>query len=478
MGSDGPSELQRSGPSALRIGVAGAAAASPGIDWAERYAAAALGALQEGFAIWAPSPTGALELVHRAGAALPVDGGAGVAVAPGAALGPALARVRGGGPAVWLRAEDPALRARLSALPGGAVSASWLRVEAGVEPSPGGAGALAALATELEGLMHTISAVEPAASEDRAALVAGRLGLARAQWRLRGLAQRVPAAPPMRLDRALERLRPEITARVPDHVELRWAVQEPLPEARLSPGMLGFILHELVSNALQAMDARPPAPPETGCVLVSVGLMRLRAQRQWQGLPLAAGGYVYLEVVDDGLGFSGARALDPFGAAGGEGLGLTAVRGLALAVGGGARLRSVGGRGTVVQVALPVVTPAERAVRVWIAGEPDATEVALLSALAAAGVRAAPRSAPGAPNDGLLPVVACARGPGDPRWRDVERLIEDDTGVPVVLWAPGNGTVRPGHGQAGEAGLELVRDRDPGAAVAAVLRMLDEAGPA
>jgi signal transduction histidine kinase len=479
---DGPGDRHAGVPSLLRVGLSGAPPRSElGVDWAARYAPAALGALHEGFALWVPGQNGALELVHRAGAAMPVEGGPGVALAEGVGLAGLLERVRVGGPPVWVRAEDPSLRARLCALPDGAVGASWLRIDPVAEAGVGAAGALGLVAVELERLMHTLSSVEAATLDDRAVLQDGRVGLARAQWRLRGLAQAVPPAPPLRLDRALERLRPALAERVPEHLELRWAVPEALPEVRLSSGMIGFLLHELVMNAVNALETRHPmqsgAEGGAGCVLISGGLMRLRAPRPWQGLPLSAGSYAFLEVVDDGPGFSGPSALDPFGLREKGGLGLPAIRGLMLAVGGGVRLRSVAGRGTVVQLALPVATPAEQAVRLLLIDEPDSNELALLNALGAAGLRVAPMDDPDAPSGGLLPVVACARGPSDPRWREVERLVHADTGVPVVLWAPGNGTVRPLETSPEDPSLEIVRDRAPGAAVAAVRRMLRDAPP-
>ncbi|HET8733722.1 MAG TPA: response regulator, partial [Anaeromyxobacteraceae bacterium] len=133
------------------------------------------------------------------------------------------------------------------------------------------------------------------------------------------------------------------------------ALAAALPEVEGDAGQLGQVLMSLLTNAADAMEARP------GTITVRTGVARLERMALAHfngGESLAPGDYVMLSVEDDGEGMDDltrARAFEPFFSTrfAGRGLGLPAAYGILKAHGGAIRIESEPGRGSVVTVLLP-----------------------------------------------------------------------------------------------------------------------------
>ncbi len=131
---------------------------------------------------------------------------------------------------------------------------------------------------------------------------------------------------------------------------------EPLP-VLADPTQLHQVLVNLCSNAWQAL-------PETGGhVTVSMEEVHLGEHRPTELEPLRPGPYARLRVMDDGRGIRRdilPRIWDPFFTTKppgqGTGLGLAAVHNIVEAHGGAARVQSTAGRGTIIDVLLPLTT--------------------------------------------------------------------------------------------------------------------------
>jgi PAS domain S-box-containing protein len=133
---------------------------------------------------------------------------------------------------------------------------------------------------------------------------------------------------------------------------------EDLPYASSDPNQLETAILNLAVNARDAM-------PDGGTITISAGCETVGG-----GDPtIPAGDYVRLHVTDTGVGMdeeTRVRAMEPFfttkGVGKGTGLGLSMVHGLAAQSGGRLGLRSAPGRGTSVELWLPVATepPAEQ----------------------------------------------------------------------------------------------------------------------
>ncbi|MGZ3371016.1 MAG: ATP-binding protein [Caulobacteraceae bacterium] len=147
---------------------------------------------------------------------------------------------------------------------------------------------------------------------------------------------------------------------LPDDVALEASAPAGLVYCGADRSELENALLNLCVNARDAM-------PKGGRIALEAELRTLdRAAAQ--GLGVRAGDYVVFTVEDDGLGMSpetAARAAEPFfstkGAAGGTGLGLSAVNGLAVAAGGALCIRSRLGHGTRVELLIPRVRAAAQA---------------------------------------------------------------------------------------------------------------------
>jgi signal transduction histidine kinase len=129
--------------------------------------------------------------------------------------------------------------------------------------------------------------------------------------------------------------------------------EENLPTARVDPNQLELALLNLAINARDAM-------PGGGQLTISIGLASAGRQNNFA---LTPGEYVCVRVTDTGVGMDAAtlaRATEPFfstkGLGKGTGLGLSMAHGLAAQSGGTLKLSSTPGRGTTVELWLPVTT--------------------------------------------------------------------------------------------------------------------------
>jgi len=190
-------------------------------------------------------------------------------------------------------------------------------------------------------LHHAQVAVEKAASLTRQLLAYGGMG--------------VVAVQPLDLGLAVREMAELLAVSVPKGIELRCVLPDDLPPVPGDEAQLQQIVMNLVTNAAEAIGDR------AGTILVQARVARLdRAalDRDYPGQALPPGNYVILEVTDDGQGMAPeveARIFDPFFTTkeAGRGLGLSALRGIVKAHGGGIQVRTQAGRGTTFAVALP-----------------------------------------------------------------------------------------------------------------------------
>ncbi len=403
--------------------------------WSRKYGQRLLGALHDGLAVWLPDASGRLVLVHREGAATTsasLESGE-VAVAAGSPLGEVLERVRRGGQAESLQGPHGGGRVVFRALPEGAVAAGWDLGARGSRTEEAGEFARG-LDRSFQQLLQGLGEVEGAEPEDRERLKQQLAAIRRMQWRLRAMAgwdaPVVSKAQP--LDRLLAQIIREIRERVPEGVDMLWAVPDGLPGVAADPTILRALLEELVENCLEAIGERG------GRIQLGGGLMRLRSTRPWQGLPLQAGRYLWFEVVDDGPGVDTDRVPDAFkaGASGDPargGLGLSAVRALAGSCGGGVRMRSVAGRGTLVQVALPMKRNNQAGFRLLRQG-PES--LALAKRLQEADMEVQlvkPEELPGTPASAVLPLLVVLEGSGGDQLAQVEEWLQADAALDIGL---------------------------------------------
>jgi len=129
--------------------------------------------------------------------------------------------------------------------------------------------------------------------------------------------------------------------------------EDHLPATLVDPNQLELALLNLVLNSRDAM-------PQGGRITIAV---RQAAAQTGRPLVLAGGDYICVSVKDTGRGMDEMtlkRATEPFftnkGVGKGTGLGLSMVHGLAAQSGGTLRISSVLGRGTTVEVWLPITT--------------------------------------------------------------------------------------------------------------------------
>jgi signal transduction histidine kinase len=134
-------------------------------------------------------------------------------------------------------------------------------------------------------------------------------------------------------------------------IDVNLSIDEDLPPARADANQLEMALLNLAVNARDAM-------PDGGVLTISAKHERVfRVRRE----KLKKGEYLRLSVTDTGVGMdesTAARAVEPFfstkGIGKGTGLGLSMVHGLAAQLGGKLSLESTPGRGTSVELWLPV----------------------------------------------------------------------------------------------------------------------------
>jgi signal transduction histidine kinase/CheY-like chemotaxis protein len=218
----------------------------------------------------------------------------------------------------------------------------------------------------------------------------------------------------------------ELTAKALGGVRLEASVENGLPMLFVDPTQLELALLNLVFNARDAMSAGG-----------TVRIVARHATADESGT-LGGGGFVALEVIDDGPGMDAAtraRAFEPYfttkpvGA--GSGLGLSQVLGFARQSGGDARIESEPGRGTRVLMVLPAADGAiaataasdasrapastanadERALRVLMVEDDPLVATVVLPALEKAGHR----------------VTACTSAD------DARRLLDEGTHFDVLF---------------------------------------------
>jgi CheY-like chemotaxis protein len=137
------------------------------------------------------------------------------------------------------------------------------------------------------------------------------------------------------------------------HVQVRVDLPGDLPPATADANQVEMAVLNLAVNARDAM-------PDGGILTISAARASVRPE---QRSPLPGGHYVRLSVSDTGTGMDEetlARAIEPFfstkGIGKGTGLGLSMVHGLALQLGGGLTIESEPGKGTTVNLWLPIST--------------------------------------------------------------------------------------------------------------------------
>ncbi len=139
--------------------------------------------------------------------------------------------------------------------------------------------------------------------------------------------------------------------------ELRCELGRDLPPVAADATQISRVVSNLVANAAEAL------PEGGGSVIIRTGRAQVGAPglRACAGLELTAGGYVFLEVEDNGSGIEDAaraRMFDPLFTTRfpGRGLGLATVLAIVRAHGGALTVQSENGRGTRLRVLLPPTT--------------------------------------------------------------------------------------------------------------------------
>ena len=137
-------------------------------------------------------------------------------------------------------------------------------------------------------------------------------------------------------------------------IDVRLGLAPDLPAAKADANQLEMALLNLAVNARDAM-------PEGGELTITA--KRESVRQRGHASSLKPGHYVVLSVADTGTGMDEAtrqRAIEPFfstkGVGKGTGLGLSMVHGLAAQLGGGLTIESAPGRGTSIELWLPIST--------------------------------------------------------------------------------------------------------------------------
>ena len=168
---------------------------------------------------------------------------------------------------------------------------------------------------------------------------------------LLAFARRQPLMPrPADVGALIAGLQNLVQSAIGSRIELISKLSPGLPPAMVDPAQIELVLLNLAINARDAM-------PSGGKLTIEAALASVEPREHEE---FEAGQYVVLSVQDTGSGMTpeiAARAFEPFfttkEVGRGSGLGLSQVYGVAQQLGGGARLESTPGAGTIVQVYLP-----------------------------------------------------------------------------------------------------------------------------
>jgi two-component system, cell cycle sensor histidine kinase and response regulator CckA len=226
---------------------------------------------------------------------------------------------------------------------------------------------------------------------------------------LLAFARRQPLRPSrVRVDAAIEALLPMLRSLLGPAIAVETMFEATLPRVRIDPGRLDQVIVNLATNARDAM-------PDGGRLQVSATAVVLHEPAVCRGEPVAAGGYVRIDVADSGCGIPREaldRIFEPFfttkPAGAGTGLGLATVWGIIRQSGGHLDVDSAAGAGARFSILLPADTAAE-----------DASPLAAHVADAAA---APPSTEPAGSAD------AASRVPGDPCGRTV-MVVDDEAAI-------------------------------------------------
>ena len=166
-------------------------------------------------------------------------------------------------------------------------------------------------------------------------------------------------------------MRDLIASSIGPTIEISIDVEPDLPLAMVDPNQLELAVRNLCVNARDAM-------PAGGRLTI---VIRKQTVESGSVPGLSSGDYVRISVTDDGCGMSSdtlSRAVEPFYSTKeigrGTGLGLSMVHGLTAQLGGGFAISSELGKGTSVELYLPVTIGDASDEGVSVAGLPEASE--------------------------------------------------------------------------------------------------------
>lgn len=170
--------------------------------------------------------------------------------------------------------------------------------------------------------------------------------------RLLAFARRQPLQPvPVTISKLVTGMVDLIDSTLGPNIAVRVDIAPDLPPATADPNQLEMALLNLAVNARDAM-------PKGGELTIAASR---ESARYSHAAGLRPGDYVLLRVIDTGEGMDEAtrqRAIEPFfstkGIGKGTGLGLSMVHGLAAQLGGGLTIESTPGRGTAIELWLPI----------------------------------------------------------------------------------------------------------------------------
>jgi PAS domain S-box-containing protein len=141
-----------------------------------------------------------------------------------------------------------------------------------------------------------------------------------------------------------------------------------LPAVKADPSQLSQVVLNLITNASEAVEARPDGPRRITLRSGAVQANRETLERALLGEGLPEGRYVFFEVADTGCGMDAetrGRIFDPFFTTKftGRGLGLAAVLGIVRKHRGAIEIESEPGQGTRIRVLCPASSAADAAAR-------------------------------------------------------------------------------------------------------------------